>query len=184
MINLPVNIVNLICSYASHDKPWYPHFCPNTHKLSWKINKNYKKHIENGMKIFHHFTYTFKSDISNNVDVVKTKCSKKSIQIHVLDDNNIDLQIYEGTILDYGLLSSFHDVFNYEYNSFYYLEFNDIDDSNLVFRTYLPTKYIPLREYYEGYEATLYLNGTVYGKITGANWLGQREAFWLCIEKY
>lgn len=54
MIDLPVNVVNLICEWAAQeDIDWYPFFCPKTHKLSWKVNKHSIKFIENGNIILH-----------------------------------------------------------------------------------------------------------------------------------
>lgn len=44
MINLPIDVINLICQFAaSHDKIWYPQFSPKTHRLKWKVNKFCKK---------------------------------------------------------------------------------------------------------------------------------------------
>lgn len=54
MKGFPVNIVNLICSWAAQeDIDWYPFFCPKTHKLHWKVNKYSKKFREKGDIILH-----------------------------------------------------------------------------------------------------------------------------------
>jgi hypothetical protein len=47
MLSMPINLVNLICEWASgDDSKWYPFFCIKTNKLSWKVNKYYKKYSE------------------------------------------------------------------------------------------------------------------------------------------
>jgi len=54
MRGLPVNIVNLICEWAADaEQEWIPFFCPKTHKLSYKVNKNSIKFIENADIILH-----------------------------------------------------------------------------------------------------------------------------------
>ena len=49
MISIPINIVNLICKWTRCEETiWYPFFCPQTHRLSWRVNKYSKKYIERG----------------------------------------------------------------------------------------------------------------------------------------
>ena len=54
MSYIPIDIVNNICKIAAQDdKLWYPIFDIKKGKVSWKINKFYKKSKEEILKIYH-----------------------------------------------------------------------------------------------------------------------------------
>lgn len=57
MVQLPNDIINYICKLASYNSKWYPSFCPQTNKLSWKVNKKNKKLILDTKIIYHKSIY-------------------------------------------------------------------------------------------------------------------------------
>lgn len=74
MRTLPINIINLICEWASEiDQEWIPFFCQKTHNLSYKVNKYCKKLIEKGDIILHNTLETYMIDLNVYIDNSKTR---------------------------------------------------------------------------------------------------------------
>lgn len=153
MKGLPINIVNLICEWAAQeDVDWYPFFCPKTHKLSWKVNKYSRKHLERGDIIFHNIldSYLVKGELRFS-------------------------HIYNGLIIDNIHFEAI--VWQYIDGTFkMYIEFDSEINQDLkekyIFRTMINFGRATEDEFYNtSKKDDIYLNGSIYGTIESASFV-------------
>jgi hypothetical protein len=171
---IPIDIINTICKLAAQeDKLWYPIFDIKKGRVSWKINKFYKKSKEDILKIYH--SHLLKSFLSggqmrlviyerNNYDVITLNLNYKSIS---------SIQYREKKIL--LIYISFIHIINTEEKTFRaMLKFFTNKYDRIIFME--KEKNTDLSETY------LYVENDIYARVSYAQYA--REYLHLCIFKY